>query len=766
MTIIENISISDSWNFNYNSIKKKAMREIYFRLLFDYLSSRCDELYSVNEKISIFKVLRSNKMYPLNIGSFITFNKTLTDPYDRCYREGRYIGDYVHACAAYLKRLVESGCTEVVLNLFFVYLAVLFKRRGRKKITEESLSWMLIALLSDFCYTSPLMEKSPLIIHILDGKIFDYVVEKHKLNITYKDYAGVIRLALKGIIAIRSREIKILPQIKVVHTMYTDVKHNVIAYLTSVAGLYRYELEPVFKNVEDFSSDNAPLRAALEETIYKSKFTFYSVDDIMLEIHRIAKESYVKTYYDSHTLTDELFKHGVMRGDLSSLNADHIFIPLSAVSEYVYPAVCDLVVECKDMKSIEDVDLEIGAAMRLGIIRKMRITDIRPNPIRIILNNVMSLDPKLLKSIKTKKKKIEDTFNTKIYLLPVYDKETCKLRGSSSKPEYLRIISDIHYDNIMGKGYQFNFGTDFVVNCGDTASNCVLTEDWVRTHIKRGVFVTGNHLGYSQPYPELNGPQNIPISGSYVHRDNTRNRQIEILGRNLAQSKNIRYLARSVYEYDDMIFIGCHFPPRFLLYGKEKQEECMDYARIMMNDYRLVKFYTEYNEIISEEYNGARVKYDQNNVYTLDPSYDARQGIDDFKFINDACNEYARSRKPIIVVTHTAPLPYSLDARYKGDLLNAAFAHNLTEYIRTHEAIRLWCHGHVHHEVDYIYNRTRFVCCPFGYNNENNFDLPYNYGKRIKIEDIKSKKSWEVLLKDEIKANRVKVINGKKSWYQ
>ena len=90
-------------------------------------------------------------------------------------------------------------------------------------------------------------------------------------------------------------------------------------------------------------------------------------------------------------------------------------------------------------------------------------------------------------------------------------------------------------------------------------------------------------------------------------------------------------------------------------------------------------------------------------------------------------------------------------------MLNPAFASNLNKFIIENPQIRLWSYGHVHTPADFILGETRLVCCPFGYNNENNSDLPNNYGKRIAFEDIKSSKSWTTILEKEIKDGKVQV---------
>ena len=64
-------------------------------------------------------------------------------------------------------------------------------------------------------------------------------------------------------------------------------------------------------------------------------------------------------------------------------------------------------------------------------------------------------------------------------------------------------------------------------------------------------------------------------------------------------------------------------------------------------------------------------------------------------------------------------IPEDLKIFYKKDLLSAAYASNLDELIIKYPNIKLWCHGHVHHNCDYRINTTRIVANPRGYKNEN-----------------------------------------------
>lgn len=71
-----------------------------------------------------------------------------------------------------------------------------------------------------------------------------------------------------------------------------------------------------------------------------------------------------------------------------------------------------------------------------------------------------------------------------------------------------------------------------------------------------------------------------------------------------------------------------------------------------------------------------------------------------------------------VVVTHHLPHALSIPPRFKGDLLNAAFASDLCDVIEAGRPA-LWVHGHTHDSCNYTVGDTRIVCNPRGYDDEN-----------------------------------------------
>lgn len=69
---------------------------------------------------------------------------------------------------------------------------------------------------------------------------------------------------------------------------------------------------------------------------------------------------------------------------------------------------------------------------------------------------------------------------------------------------------------------------------------------------------------------------------------------------------------------------------------------------------------------------------------------------------------------PTVVITHTAPSRRSITSHNSHQVVAAAFASNLEDFVDNHE-IAAWVHGHIHDSVDYMIGNTRVVSNPYGY---------------------------------------------------
>jgi predicted phosphodiesterase len=149
------------------------------------------------------------------------------------------------------------------------------------------------------------------------------------------------------------------------------------------------------------------------------------------------------------------------------------------------------------------------------------------------------------------------------------------------------------------------------------------------------------------------------------------------------------FLERETAVVAGIRFIGCTLWTDFELYGDPS--EAMAHADLGMTDFHTIAY---------------------------------RPGV---RFTpNDARREFLRARQflreelaksfdgPTVVVTHHPPSHRSLASRFKGDLLNAAYASHLDALVDDSQA-EAWIHGHTHGSSDYRIGRTRVICNPRGY---------------------------------------------------
>lgn len=86
-----------------------------------------------------------------------------------------------------------------------------------------------------------------------------------------------------------------------------------------------------------------------------------------------------------------------------------------------------------------------------------------------------------------------------------------------------------------------------------------------------------------------------------------------------------------------------------------------------------------------------------------------------------------------VVVTHHSPSFQSMAAEFKGDPANGSFHSNLDNLILEF-APALWIHGHTHYAFDYMIDKTRVVCNPYGYPHESNIrQIGWNKNKIVEI---------------------------------
>lgn len=104
----------------------------------------------------------------------------------------------------------------------------------------------------------------------------------------------------------------------------------------------------------------------------------------------------------------------------------------------------------------------------------------------------------------------------------------------------------------------------------------------------------------------------------------------------------------------------------------------------------------------------------QNGRNRFTPAESCRRHVVEREFIEDALGRTSLTGEPTVVITHHAPTPRSIAARFVGNFLTPCFASDLEPLIERYQP-SVWSHGHMHDAVDICIGRTRVLCNPQGY---------------------------------------------------
>lgn len=238
-----------------------------------------------------------------------------------------------------------------------------------------------------------------------------------------------------------------------------------------------------------------------------------------------------------------------------------------------------------------------------------------------------------------------------------------------------RILSDLHLDLNNDAPYKLPNDDIFTLIAGDISSNQNQAIKWIKDNVKRGAFVEGNHILYSDDGATLQDRQNTL--------------------RHAFDSGDVYFL-----ENDRVMFPECNIIGATLWtdmrgeHGTDNLEANYTIAGNYMNDYRWAGF--------TDECSGK----------------DREFRPDDARYMHLQSLEYIRKQvepeKPCVILTHHAPSFRSCSDKY-GRLVDFCYASTLDGFIREHDNIKLWVHGHVHEFQDYMIGGCRVICNPRGY---------------------------------------------------
>lgn len=240
----------------------------------------------------------------------------------------------------------------------------------------------------------------------------------------------------------------------------------------------------------------------------------------------------------------------------------------------------------------------------------------------------------------------------------------------------IKIVSDLHLEFSDKYLSLPNNGADVLVLSGDIIVGNEVEKyerffNEISHNYKHVVYVAGNHEFYHGDFQNI-----IPRIKEFL-KD--------------CGLTNIHMLENEYVDIDGIHFLGGTLWTDF----NNNDEASMRLSQRGMNDYRIIK-------------NG-----DASKLTPLD-TYAAHQETK--AFIKGHVDEYSIITKGFVVVGHMAPSNRSVAPVFREDIhINGAYKSDLDYEIEIRPEIKLWTHGHMHANSDYIIGKTRVVANPRGY---------------------------------------------------
>jgi predicted phosphodiesterase len=240
--------------------------------------------------------------------------------------------------------------------------------------------------------------------------------------------------------------------------------------------------------------------------------------------------------------------------------------------------------------------------------------------------------------------------------------------GSSVK---VLVLSDLHTEFAPFRPRATD--ADVVVLAGDIGTKLSGIEMALAEFSDRPViYVAGNHEYYGAALPRLTEKMRARAAGSNVH-----------------------FLENEAVVIDGVRFLGCTLWTDFALFGVDERFTCLGEAETQMTDYLRIRRSPTFRRLRPHDtcilHGGSRRWLEGELVAAFDG--------------------------PTIVVTHHAPSLASIPEAFRDDMLSAAYASDLSEWMLG-KPIDLWIHGHTHNRLDYVVSGIRVVSNQRGYIDE------------------------------------------------
>ncbi len=204
----------------------------------------------------------------------------------------------------------------------------------------------------------------------------------------------------------------------------------------------------------------------------------------------------------------------------------------------------------------------------------------------------------------------------------------------------------------------------------------------------------------------VNFPHVIYVMGNHEYYHSDFATALGEMRRKLAHLPNLYILERELKVIGDVTFIG-----GTLWTDMNNHDQLTLYhMRTRMNDFRVIQ-----NSAVPVHFRTQEGEF-KTRMAKFSPEDSVTEHVKMKEYIQVVTAFLGQNPNKYVVVGHHAPSRKSTHEMYAHDtIMNGAYSSDLDEFIQDRPQIKLWTHGHTHHEFDYMIGETRVVCNPRGY---------------------------------------------------
>ncbi len=204
----------------------------------------------------------------------------------------------------------------------------------------------------------------------------------------------------------------------------------------------------------------------------------------------------------------------------------------------------------------------------------------------------------------------------------------------------------------------------------------------------------------------VNFPHVIYVMGNHEYYHSDFATALGEMRRKLAHLPNLYILERELKVIGDVTFIG-----GTLWTDMNNHDQLTLYhMRTRMNDFRVIQ-----NSAVPVHFRTQEGEF-KTRMAKFSPEDSVTEHVKMKEYIQVVTAFLGQNPNKYVVVGHHAPSRKSTHEMYAHDtIMNGAYSSDLDEFIQDRPQIKLWTHGHTHHEFDYMIGETRVICNPRGY---------------------------------------------------